>query len=41
VRQEWVSGWRNTLIEAKGRVYWGLGRTFVEGKLWRGISFEM
>jgi hypothetical protein len=34
---EWVSGWRSTLIEAKGRRM-GLGRGVVEG---RWISFEM
>jgi hypothetical protein len=39
VRQEWVSGWRSTLIETKRRED-GIG-VFVEGKLGRGISFEM
>jgi hypothetical protein len=34
LRQEWVSGWVNTLIEVGGR-------GFVEGKLGKGIIFEM
>jgi hypothetical protein len=33
-RREWVSGWRSTLIEAKGRRD-GMG--VVEGKLGSGI----
>jgi hypothetical protein len=32
-----VDGWRNTLIEAGGGVGWG----FLEGKLGKGITFEM
>jgi hypothetical protein len=33
-----VSGWRSTLIEAKGR---GGEKRFVEGTPGRGISFEI
>jgi hypothetical protein len=38
VRQEWVNGWRNTLIEAKGR---GLAVGFAKVKSGRGPMFEM
>jgi hypothetical protein len=42
VRQEWVNGWRSTLIEAneRGERGMGLGGS-VEGKPGGGISFEM
>jgi hypothetical protein len=36
--QEWVSGWRNTLIEA-GRE--GSDRGVLEGRPGKGITFEM
>jgi hypothetical protein len=41
MRKEWVSRWRSTLREAKG---WGRGGWdggSMEGKLGRGIPFEM
>jgi hypothetical protein len=34
LRQEWVDGWRNTLIEAGGG-----DRGFMEGRLEKGIPF--
>jgi hypothetical protein len=34
--QEWVGGWGNTFIEARGG-----DRGFLEGKLGRRITFEM
>jgi hypothetical protein len=36
-RQEWVGGWGSILIECGGEG----DRGFVEGKLGRGITFEM
>jgi hypothetical protein len=38
VRKEWVSEWRSSLIETGGE---GGDMGFVEGKLGRGITFEM
>lgn len=38
VRQEWVGGWRNSLLEAKGRGDW-LG--VVEGRPGMGTVFEI
>jgi hypothetical protein len=37
VRQEWVDGWRSTLLEEKERVAWEGG--FVERRLKRETTF--
>jgi len=37
-RREWLGGWGSALIEAEG-VGWDRG--FPEGKLEKGITFEM
>lgn len=43
LREEWVSGWRNTHIEAKEREGEDRGSdgAFVEGEPGRGLLFEM
>jgi hypothetical protein len=38
LRQEWFWGWVSTLIEAEKE---GRNRGIVEGKLGKGITFEM
>ena len=38
VGQEWVVGWGSSLIEVGGE---GWNRVFWEGKLRKGITFEM